>query len=162
MKVRDIQKSDIPSVVSIYNYYIENSVATFEESRLSDSEMEKRINQVHTDGGRWLIASNGSDITGYAYSGIWQRRSAYRNSVEVTVYVSKDHLSKGVGKALYSELFRDPSTRSKHAIVAGITLPNPASIALHESFGMKKVAHFSEVGFKFDKWLDVGYWQLVL
>jgi L-amino acid N-acyltransferase YncA len=101
-------------------------------------------------------------VIGYAYAGKWNVRSAYRHTVETTVYLSNSTLSKGWGTRLYQALFDTLRDKSIHTIVGGITLPNPASIALHEKFGMKKVAHFSEVGYKFGKWLDVGYWQMEL
>ena len=82
--------------------------------------------------------------------------------MEVTVYVAPGHAGRGIGSRLYGELFPILKTRGIHAVIGGIALPNEASVALHEKFGMRKVAHFEEVGFKFDRWIDVGYWQRTL
>ena len=86
----------------------------------------------------------------------------YRFSVEVTVYVAPGHAGRGIGSTLYGELFPMLKTLGIRAVIGGIALPNEASVALHEKFGMRKVAHFGEVGFKFDRWIDVGYWQRTL
>ena len=172
MIIRDIENSDIKSIVNIYNVYIETSVATFEEAKIDEFELGRRIERILKKGGNWLVAVEdgvsveGSmcdgEIMGYAYSSDWHQRSAFRFSTEVTAYLSNDHQSKGVGTALYTELFQRIEQNSKHSIIAAITLPNASSISLHEKFGMQKVGHFKEVGFKFRQWLDVGYWQLVL
>ena len=92
---------------------------------------------------------------------VWEGRCAYRYAVEVTVYLSPNAVSQGLGSRLYTELFAQLRAKSMHVAMGGIALPNPASIALHEKFGMKKVAHFEQVGFKFDQWVDVGYWQII-
>jgi L-amino acid N-acyltransferase YncA len=92
----------------------------------------------------------------------WRERFAYRFSVEVTVYLAPTFTGNGVGSQLYDALFSVLKSRSIHSVIGGITLPNLASVALHEKFGLEKVAHFKEVGFKFEQWKDVGYWQGVL
>lgn len=89
----------------------------------------------------------------------WHARSAYRFCAEVTVYLDPDHTRGGIGSKLYDQLFPILKARVIHTAIGEITLPNEASFALHEEFGFSKVAHFKEVGFKFDRWLDVGYWQ---
>ncbi|PID45615.1 MAG: hypothetical protein CSB47_08185 [Proteobacteria bacterium] len=83
-------------------------------------------------------------------------------TVEVSIYLSHQITSRGLGTQLYNALFSSLREKSVHIVIGGITLPNAASIALHEKFGMEKVAHFKEVGYKFGKWLDVGYWQVKL
>ncbi|MFC6521833.1 GNAT family N-acetyltransferase [Undibacterium arcticum] len=83
-------------------------------------------------------------------------------SVEVSVYLDAAVARRGFGTRLYQALFSTLRERGVHVAMGGIAQPNPASVALHEKFGMQKVAHFKEVGFKFDQWLDVGYWQIVL
>ncbi len=111
----------------------------------------------------WLVAENDSGVVvGYAYASKWKGRCAYRHSAEVTVYLAPDAAAQGVGTRLYEALFSELRDRGIHTAIGGIALPNPPSVALHEKFGMKKVAHFAEVGHKFDRWIDVGYWQVVL
>ena len=89
-------------------------------------------------------------------------RAAYRFSTEVTVYLDHEHVGKGVGSQLYAALFPQLRAQGVHAVLGGIALPNAASVALHERCGLEKVAHLREVGFKFGRWIDVGYWQRML
>jgi phosphinothricin acetyltransferase len=110
----------------------------------------------------WLVAEDDGRAVGYAYATQWKSRSAYRFAVEITVYLARDHDRRGIGSRLYEELFRLLEAHGIHAVIGGIALPNAASVALHEKFGMKKVAHFVDVGFKFDRWIDVAYWERIL
>lgn len=160
--IRPVQVSDAHGIVEIYNHYIANTVITFEESTLSAAEMAERIEESAQVDLPWLVAQQGEEIVGYAYASKWKGRCAYRFAVEVTVYLSPNVVSKGLGTALYEELFDQLRGKSMHVAMGGISLPNPASIALHEKFGMRKVAHFEQVGFKFGQWVDVGYWQVIL
>lgn len=91
----------------------------------------------------------------------WKPRTGYRFSAEITIYLAPGHTGRGIGRALYAQLFPRLEALDIHAVMAGIALPNAASAALHEAFGLRKVAHFAEVGFKQDRWIDVGYWQRV-
>ena len=109
-----------------------------------------------------LVAEQDGVIAGYAYATPWKARHAYRHSVEITVYLRQNSLARGLGTALYSALFDALQKRPIHAVVACIALPNAHSVALHEKFGMRKVAHFAEVGYKLGAWRDVGYWQVNL
>jgi phosphinothricin acetyltransferase len=109
------------------------------------------------------VAEEEDSIVGYAYANPWkQQRTAYRFSVEITVYVKQGCVKRGVGSALYTRLFELLRERGIHSVIGGIAQPNDASIALHEKMGLSKVAHFREVGFKHGRWVDVGYWQLTL
>jgi phosphinothricin acetyltransferase len=110
----------------------------------------------------WLVAEEDGTVVGYAYATKWRTRPAYRQSVEVTVYVASDRRRRGIGSVLYDSLLDELRDHGIHAAIGGIALPNPASVALQEKFGFEKVAHFAEVGFKFGKWIDVGYWQRIL
>ena len=101
-------------------------------------------------------------MVGYAYAGVWRTRAAYRQTVESTVYLEQGLISKGYGTLLYRALIEELRKKEFHVVLGGITLPNPASVALHEKMGFKKVAHFTEVGYKFNHWLDVGFWQLTI
>jgi phosphinothricin acetyltransferase len=110
----------------------------------------------------WLVAEMAGRTVGYALARPWKERSGYRFSVEVAVYVVPELAGRGVGTLLYSRLFEELAGRGVHAVIGGIALPNEASVALHEKFGMRKVAHFEQVGYKFGRWIDVGYWQRTL
>jgi L-amino acid N-acyltransferase YncA len=162
VKLRKVEFTDAQQIANIYNYYIENTVITFEEQLVSAREIESRIEKIETSGHVWLVAETDSHIVGYAYSAAWRDRSAYRFASEVSVYLSNNSQGKGLGSLLYQTLFEQLKSTEIKILIGGITLPNEASVALHEKFGMEKVAHFREVGFKFDQWLDVGYWQVKL
>lgn len=103
-----------------------------------------------------------SQLLGYCYASKWKGRCAYRYSVESTVYLSPDATGKGIGSKLYGTLLAELRQRQFHTVIGGIALPNPASVALHEKLGFEKVAQFRQVGNKFGRWIDVGYWQLLL
>lgn len=160
--IRLATENEAEAIANIYNHYILNSVATFEEEIVSTSEIIRRIKRDEISGLPWFVAEENATVVGYAYATTWNSRSAYRHTVETTVYLSNASLAKGWGSKLYTSLFSKLNVQNIHVIIGGITLPNEASIALHEKFGMKKVAHFKEVGYKFDQWHDVGYWQVQL
>lgn len=160
--IRPVSVSDAPDIAKIYNYYIENTIITFEEEPVSADDIKERFSQVETLGLPWLVAQCGDSVVGYAYANKWAGRSAYRHTVEVTVYLANDSVGNGLGTRLYEALFYELGKTAVHVAIGGISLPNAASVALHEKFGMKKTAHFEEVGYKFGGWLDVGYWQLNL
>ncbi len=157
--IRIAKSSDAKAIANIYNYYIANTVVTFEEDAISSAEVNCRISEIASMELPWLVAEDGGEIIGYAYASQWHGRCAYRFSVEITVYLSHLSTSQGWGTRLYENLFSDLKKKSIHVVIGGVALPNTVSIALHEKFGMEKVAHFKEVGFKFNRWVDVGYWQ---
>ena len=159
--VRAISISDAQQVCDIYNYYIQNSTATFETEVISVNEMRLRIERISSLY-PWLVFEETGDIQGYAYASKWRRRAAYNHSVESTVYLKHGQSGKGIGTKLYSELIDELIKQGLHVIIGGISLPNEASIALHEKFGFEKAAHYKEVGNKFDQWVDVGYWELII
>ena len=158
--IEKCKPSDAPAIAAIYNHYVTNTVITFEEQPVSDSGMEQRITDTLA-GFPWLVWREDNEVLGYAYGSAWKSRCAYRYSAESTVYLHPDHVGKGIGAKLYGKLLADLQSQGLHSIIAGIALPNPASTGLHEKLGFVKVAHFKEVGYKFDQWIDVGYWELV-
>jgi phosphinothricin acetyltransferase len=161
--IRSVKHSDASKLVDIYNYYVANSIATFETETISPERMISRIKGIEKNSLPWLVIEDQSEsILGYAYASKWKERDAYRHSVEITVYLDHNLSAQGLGSQLYTALFYQLNSLAIHAAIAGVSLPNEASVALHEKFGMKKVAHFSEVGKKFGNWIDVGYWQVVL
>jgi len=159
--IRPVDLNDAAVLCDIYNYYVDNTIVTFEEEKVSEEEMVKRIQKV-TQQLSWFVYEKEGDIVGYSYATEWKTRSAYRYSTETTVYLKNGYEGNGVGTALYRHLIEDLIKKDIHSFVGGISLPNDASVALHEKMGFQKIAHFREVGQKFNKWIDVGYWQLVL
>jgi len=160
--IRPAQPLDDESIARIYNHYILNSTATFEERTVSSQDMAERIRAVQADSLPWLVAESSGTLVGYACASKWKTRSAYRYSVESTVYVEPASCGVGIGSRLYDALLSELRQGQVHVVIGGIALPNEASIRLHEKLGFRKVAHFEEVGFKFGQWVDVGYWQLIL
>ena len=160
--IRPAAVTDAGAISRIYNHYVTNTTITFEEQGVSAGEMAERIQEVTEADLPWLVAEQGGDIIGYAYVSKWKGRCAYRFSVESTVYVDHAFAGQGYGTQLYETLLAKLHAGPVHVVIGGIALPNAASVALHEKFGFKKVAQFQEVGFKFDRWIDVGYWQTTL
>lgn len=160
--IRTAEISDAQAIASIYNYYVANTTISFEEHPVSAEQMAERILEVRAASLPWLVAESSGRVLGYAYASKWKARSAYRFSAETSVYLHSGATGQGLGSQLYKALFRVLQEMGVHVAIGGIALPNEASISLHEKFGMKKIAHFEQVGFKFDKWVDVGYWQKVL
>ena len=124
--------------------------------------MAQRIADVGAAGLPWLVLEVDGSIAGYAYATRWRVRPAYRSSVESSIYLDPAFAGRGLGRLLYGALLDELRRRELHLVIGGIALPNENSIALHEKLGFRKVAHFSEVGMKFGRWTDVGYWELKL
>ena len=161
--IRAATQSDASRIAEIYNHYVENTSVTFEEVSVDADDIALRIAGAAAETLPYLLyETDGDGIVGYAYASKWKGRCAYRYSVEISVYVAHGKPGQGTGSQLYSALFKRLSDLGYHVVIGGISLPNPGSIALHEKFGMTKAAHFSEIGFKFGKWVDVGYWQGML
>lgn len=160
MIIRKAEKKDAQQIAEIYNFYIENTHHSFEIEPISSEEMQQRI-AAFSENYPYLVAEKDGEIIAFAYASCFKPRSAYKHSAEVSVYVNNDSKKKGIGTKLYERLFAELAKMDVHAIIAGISLPNEGSVKLHERFGMEKVAHFREVGFKLGRWIDVGYWELI-
>ena len=162
MTLRLARRDDGAAIAAIYNHFVVTTTISFEESAVSADDMAQRVADVLAAGLPWLLAFDGDKLLGYAYASKWRARHAYRFSVESSVYLAPDRAGRGLGSQLYRALIARLRAAGCHLVIGGVALPNDASVALHEKFGFEKVAHFKEVGYKFDRWLDVGYWQLVL
>lgn len=160
--IRPAREADAPSLVRIYNHFIRETVVTFEEEEIAAAEMWSRVAEVQEAALPWLVAEEDGEVVGYAYATTWKARSAYRFSVESSVYLDPTAGGRGLGSRLYAALLPLLEVRGVHAVIGGVALPNDASIALHEKFGFRKVAHFEQTGFKFDRWIDVAYWEKLL
>ncbi len=162
MIIRNAQPADAPELVRIYNHYIDNTCITFETEAIDADEMAQRIRDTQGIPLPWLVAADDERILGYAYASKWKGRCAYRFSVESTIYLDSSETGRGLGRELYAALIEAIRAHSMRSVIGGIALPNEASIRLHESLGFRKVGQFERVGFKQDRWVDVGYWQLQL
>ncbi len=157
--IRPATAADAAAIAAIYNHYIDHTIVTFETRGISPDEMATRI----SDGLAnypWHVATIGGKLAGYAYASQWNPRHGYRKTVETTIYLAPDHAGQGIGSVLYPELLDTLKRSGFHCALGGIALPNVASVALHEKLGFRKVGELAQVGWKFDRWIDVGYWQL--
>jgi phosphinothricin acetyltransferase len=160
-RIRKAAEADAQAICDIYNAYVLETTITFEQHAVAAPEMAERIRQVSEEY-PWLVADSDLGLLAYAYATRWRSRAAYDRTAESTIYVRSDATGSGIGFPLYLALLEELRARSVHAVVGCIALPNPGSVAFHEKCGFRKVAHFPEVGRKFDRWVDVGFWQLLL
>ena len=161
--IRDARHGDGAQLAAIYNHYVASTIVTFEVDAVADDDMRGRIAAVQEDGLPWLVAQDvAGDILGYAYATRWRARAAYRHSVESSIYLAPQMTGRGIGRGLYERLLEQLRARGLHTVIGGAALPNPPSVALHEALGFTQTAHLREVGRKFGRWIDVGYWQLRL
>lgn len=158
--IRAATKADAAAVARIYNAYVRDSIITFEEVEVTSDEIGTRMANIDAASMPYLVMEEDERIVGYAYAGKFHARSAYRHTAESTIYLDRDACGLGRGRILYMALLDELRKRRAHAVIAGISLPNPASVALHEKLGFVKVAHYPEIGWKFGRWIDVGHWQL--
>ncbi len=156
--IRSATPDDAPAICAIYNPYIADTTITFEEQPVASEEMRRRITEVMAML-PWLVYERAGTVIGYAYATRWRTRAAYRFAVESTVYLAPEFRGQGIGRQLYLELLERLHSLGMHTVIGGIALPNAASVGLHEALGFHQVARFEEVGFKFGRWIDVGYWQ---
>ncbi len=157
--LRPATASDAAAICAIYNPYVLETVITFEQAPVSETEMTQRIREYAAQY-PWLVAEVDARVVAYAYATRWRTRAAYDHTLESTIYVDKSFTGRGIAKPLYLELLRELKSRGVHAVVGCIALPNDASVALHETCGYLKVGHFPQVGRKFERWVDVGFWQV--
>jgi len=152
---------DAASIRDVYAPYCEHTPITFEEVTPSLEEMRQRIRKV-TAQYPWLVCECDGVVMGYAYGSQHRERAAYRWSVEVGVYVAEGRQRSGLGGALYTALLHLLAQQGYHRAFGGITLPNPASVGLHEALGFKPVGIYHGIGYKSGAWRDVGWWELAL
>ena len=160
-QIRFAQLSDAPGIQAIYAPYCASTTVSFEVVAPGVEEMQQRIARISPDY-PWLVAEIDGQIAGYVYASRHRERAAYRWAVDVAVYIAPQFQRSGVGRALYQTLFLLLREQGYFKAFAGVTLPNPGSVGLHESLGFVPAAVFRGVGYKNGHWLDVGWWQLEL
>jgi phosphinothricin acetyltransferase len=159
--IRFAEPDDASGVLAIYAPYCDSTTVSFEIAAPTIAQMSQRIERImalHP----WLIAEIDGEVAGYVYASPHRERAAYRWMVDVAVYISPTHRRRNLGKALYTALFDILRTQGYFKAFAGITLPNAASVRLHESVGFQPIAVYEGIGYKLGQWLDVGWWQLDL
>lgn len=160
--IRDADPArDAQACAAIYAPYVLGSPVSFEEQALDAAAFARRIEHV-TATHPWLVAERDGAVAGFAYGAPHRERAAYRWAADVSVYVDGGAQRQGVGRALYEALFERLRAQRLRVACAGITLPNPASVALHESLGFERVGVYRDIGWKAGAWRDVGWWQLQL
>ena len=159
MQMRRATVGDAERLAEIYNWYVLNTIITFETDVVSPQEMTKRIQEklISHD---WLVGEVNQEVIGYAYYGPFRTRAAYHHTVESTIYLSQESMGKGFGRTLYAKLIESVKGRGFREVIGVIALPNPQSIALHRAMGFAEVGVLKSVGYKFGRYIDDGIWQL--
>ena len=159
--ISSLHENDIKELLEIYNYYVVNTAVTFDVKPLSIDAFNDKVNRIKVDY-PFLVYLENNEILGFAYGSRFRPKPAYDFVVESTVYVRYNAHGKQIGTKLYAELLQLLKQKKLHTVLGVLTIPNDASIKLHEKFGFKQVANLEEVGFKFGRWHNVGIWQLKL
>jgi len=159
--IRLATEDDARQIRDIYAPICLHTPISFEEVPPDETEVRQRIRKI-AQRFPWLVCDRGGEVLGYVYGGTHRERAAYRWSVEVTAYIRQDQHRKGVGRALYTSLFRILVLQGFYNAFAGITLPNPGSVGLHEAVGFRPIGLYTAIGFKAGRWHDVGWYQLDL
>lgn len=156
--VREATDADLEGLNDLYNHYVATSPCTFDIEPIT---MDARREWFASFGGRYrlVVAVEGDRVMGYAHSKSFRPKQAYESSVETTVYCAQDACGMGIGPAMYTRLFELLADQDIHRVYAGITMPNPASVRLHERFGFEQVAYFTEQGRKFGRYWDVAWFE---
>jgi phosphinothricin acetyltransferase len=161
IRIRHCAPGDYGAVVDIYNHYIENSHSTFDTRPYSIGERAPWFSQFNASGpNQLLVAEKNGAVLGFCCSTPLKNRAAYDVSVETTVYLATEAIGQGIGRRLYETLLKNLSGIGLHGAYAGVALPNDASVHLHEALGFRKVGVFEEVGWKFDKYWSVAWYEL--
>ena len=156
--VRDAGRADLPAVKAVYDEQVTGGVATFDTVAPPLTSWEERLASPH----HFLVAVDGADLLGFAYSTTFRPRAAYDRTREVSVYLDATARGRGVGRALYDVLLARLRADGVHTVLAVVATPNPASEALHRACGFTQVGLLPEVGHKLGRWVDTGLWALVL
>lgn len=160
--IRNATLADATAIADLYDYYVRETVITFEIDPVSAEEIARRIGVVQDAGLPWLVTEVEGEVVGFAYAAPYRPRAAYLHSVEVTIYLKNGTQARGLGGALFGELISRLRKLPVHLALSLIALPNDASVALQQRSGFTYAGTFTEVGRKFDRWIDVAHWQLLL
>lgn len=155
--VRAATSPDADAILSIYQPIVDETVSSFEESPPDSAEIVRRM--LAKPRLPWLVADREGRVAGYAYASLHRQRSAYRWSADCSIYLGPEYRSRGLGRLLYERLVAEVADLGYVSLFAGITLPNEASVGLHEAVGFEAVGVYRNVGYKHGCWYDVGWWQ---
>jgi phosphinothricin acetyltransferase len=159
MSIRPATETDFPAIAAITNHYIATTTIHFGYEPITADELATSWR-----GSRfpWLVTDDDTRVLGYAKAGVWRDRAAYSRTTEIGLYIAHDARGRGLGTALYTELIDEVRRRGFHSAIAGITLPNDASLALHRRLGFVDVGVVRDAGWKHEQWNDVAFFQLML
>lgn len=158
--IRPGRESDLEAINDIYNHYVVETHVTFDDQPMTlDTRREWFTHHATSGPHRLFVAAEDGHVIGYASSSRLRPKPGYATSIETSIYVAPDAVGEGAGSRLYTELFKSLEGEDLHRAYAGIALPNPASIALHEKFGFKRVALYTEQGRKFGRYWDVAWFE---
>lgn len=160
--IRIATEQDLPAILDIYNEVILNTTAVYDYLPHTLEMRKEWYAAKQKDNYPVFVAEEGSRLVGFSSFGPFRAWAAYKYTVENSIYIASSERGKGIGRLLLAPLIDAARERGLHAIVAGIDASNEASIKLHKAFGFEQVGHFKEVGYKFDKWLDLAFLELVL
>lgn len=161
MIIRDTTPADFAAIAALTNQFILNTTVHFAYHPMTPADFDRAWRE-SSDRFPWFTVECDGRFAGYAKAGPWRTREAYQWTAEVGIYIEADFRGRGVGAALYTRLLDDLRARGFHSAIGGVTLPNPASVRLHERLGFQPVGVVRQAGHKFGQWLDVGFWQLLL
>jgi L-amino acid N-acyltransferase YncA len=156
--IRVAKVEDAAGILAIYAPFCESTRVSFEVVAPSVEEMRERINRISATY-PWIVAEENDWILGYVYASRLRERAAYQWTVEVAAYVSPEHQRRGLARALYTSLFAILRAQGYFKAFASVTLPNEASVGVHQALGFRPSGVFNGVGYKTGEWLDVGWWQ---
>jgi phosphinothricin acetyltransferase len=159
MHIRPVTAHDAEQIAEIYNWYVLNTIISFETEAVSPADMRARIAEKRLKYD-WLVAEENQAIIGYAYYGPFRPRAAYYHTVESTIYLKQNSMGRGLGRALYGRLIESAKDHGFRSLIGVISLPNPQSLALHQKLGFVEVGVLKQVGYKFGDYIDVALWQL--
>ena len=162
MQVRLANENDLEQLLNIYNDIILNTTAVYQYQQHTLQMRKEWFETKQQQGFPVFVAEDNDRIVGFSTLGTFRNWQAYKYSVENSIYVASDNRGKGVGKLLMSPLITAAIQMDMHTIIAGIDATNEASIQLHKKFGFEEVAYFKQVGYKFGRWLDLKFLQLIL
>ena len=157
--LREARVEDAPAITEIYNHFVLTSIVTFD---LEPKSVEAMREGLRTATLPWLVCTQDDRLVAYSYASSWKSRCAYSRTVESTLYVRPEFARRGIGIRLYRELLARLEQAGVHTVLGGISGPNEPSVAMHEKLGFERIGCMREVGWKFDRWIDVEYWQKIL
>jgi L-amino acid N-acyltransferase YncA len=159
VSIRPVELKDADRIAKIYGYYVRETPATFEIEVPSPDIVRDRI-QAFTRSYPWLIHETEDELDGYAFAARYKERESYRYAVELSLYVDQAKAGHGIGTELFNELISACRDTDAAVLIAAVALPNEPSLRLLDKFGFSEIAVFEKVGYKFNRWIDVGYWKL--